>query len=108
MKNTALVKTTSVATFAVRAGAALLGAALVLGVFGGAPLAASAFAVVHGAGNGMITIAAIAPVCTKIDSGTVYHCLLPTLMDGSTMSPNIFSARGTGLTPSSRTWFDSA
>jgi cytochrome c5 len=32
MKNTALVKTTSVATFAVRAGAALLGAALVLGV----------------------------------------------------------------------------
>jgi MFS family permease len=31
--------------------------ALVLGLFGGAPLAASAFAVVHGAGNGMITIA---------------------------------------------------
>ena len=30
MKNTALVKTTSVATFAVRAGAALLGAALVV------------------------------------------------------------------------------
>ena len=31
--------------------------ALVLGLFGGAPLAASVFAVVHGAGNGMITIA---------------------------------------------------
>jgi len=31
--------------------------ALVLGVFGGAPLAASGFAVLHGAGNGMITIA---------------------------------------------------
>jgi len=31
--------------------------ALVLAVFGGAPLAASGFAVLHGAGNGMITIA---------------------------------------------------
>jgi MFS family permease len=31
--------------------------ALVLGTFGGAPLAASGFAVLHGAGNGMITIA---------------------------------------------------
>lgn len=31
--------------------------ALVLGVFGGAPLSASGFAVLHGAGNGMITIA---------------------------------------------------
>jgi hypothetical protein len=28
----------------------------------------------------------------------VYHCLLPTLTDGSTTSPNIFSTRGTGLT----------
>lgn len=31
--------------------------ALVLGIFGGVPLAASGFAVLHGAGNGMITIA---------------------------------------------------
>lgn len=31
--------------------------ALVLGVFGGVPVAASGFAVLHGAGNGMITIA---------------------------------------------------
>ena len=31
--------------------------ALVLGIFGGAPLAASGFSVLHGAGNGMITIA---------------------------------------------------
>jgi len=31
--------------------------ALVLGIFGGSPLAASGFAVLHGAGNGMITIA---------------------------------------------------
>jgi len=31
--------------------------ALVLGIFGGAPLAASGFAMLHGAGNGMITIA---------------------------------------------------
>ena len=31
--------------------------ALVLAIFGGAPLVASVFAVVHGAGNGMITIA---------------------------------------------------
>ncbi len=31
--------------------------ALVLGLFGGLPLAAAAFAVLHGAGNGMITIA---------------------------------------------------
>ena len=31
--------------------------ALVLGVFGGLPLAAAGFAVLHGAGNGMITIA---------------------------------------------------
>lgn len=30
---------------------------LILAIFGGVPLAASAFAVVHGAGNGMITIA---------------------------------------------------
>ena len=37
----------------------------------------------------MITIAAIAPVCTKIDSGTVYHCFVPTWTDGSTTSPNI-------------------
>jgi hypothetical protein len=31
--------------------------AVVLGTFGGAPLAVSGFAVLHGAGNGMITIA---------------------------------------------------
>jgi hypothetical protein len=31
--------------------------ALVLGVFGGVPLAASGFAILYGAGNGMITIA---------------------------------------------------
>lgn len=31
--------------------------ALVLGIFGGVPLAASGFSVLHGAGNGMITIA---------------------------------------------------
>jgi hypothetical protein len=30
---------------------------LVLGAFGGVPLAASGFALLHGAGNGMITIA---------------------------------------------------
>jgi hypothetical protein len=30
-----------------------------------------------------------------IDSGTVYHFWLPTLMDGSTTSPNM--SRGTGL-----------
>src|SRR5207253_10785727 len=33
-------------------------------------------------------------VWTAIDSGTVYHFLEPTLIDGSTMSPNI--SRGTG------------
>src|SRR5215213_6589551 len=43
--------------------------------------------------SGMITTAAITAVCTAIDSGTVYHFWLPTLIDGSTTSPNI--SRGT-------------
>src|SRR5262249_42904091 len=37
-------------------------------------------------------------VCRMIESGTVYHFLLPTLTDGSTTSPNM--SRGTDL-PSS-------
>ena len=36
-------------------------------------------------------------VCTMIDSGTVYHFWLPTLIDGSTTSPNM--SRGTGCSP---------
>jgi hypothetical protein len=47
--------------------------------------------------NGMMTTAAITTVCTTIERGTVYHWLLPTLMDDSTTSPNILSARGTGV-----------
>ena len=46
--------------------------------------------------RGMITSAAMSTVCTTIDSGTVYHFCPPTLIDGSTMSPNI--SRGTART----------
>jgi hypothetical protein len=35
-------------------------------------------------------------VCTRIDSGIVYHFWLPILMLESTTSPNM--SRGTGLT----------
>jgi hypothetical protein len=44
----------------------------------------------------MMMTAPIIAVCTTIDSGTVYHFWLPTLIDGSTTSPNI-SPRGTGF-----------
>ena len=43
--------------------------------------------------SGMITTAARSAVCTTIESGTVYHDRLPTLIDGSTTSPNM--SRGT-------------
>ena len=42
--------------------------------------------------SGMITTAPMIAVCTRIDSGTVYHCWLPTVIDGSTTSPNISRA----------------
>jgi hypothetical protein len=38
-------------------------------------------------------------VWTAIDRGTVYHCLVPTLIEGSTTSPNM--SRGTGLSSES-------
>src|SRR5947208_484663 len=44
--------------------------------------------------SGMMMIAPRTRVCTVIETGTVYHFLLPTLTDGSTMSPNM-SLRGT-------------
>jgi hypothetical protein len=43
----------------------------------------------------MMMTAPMIAVWTMIDSGTVYHFWLPTLIDGSTTSPNI--SRGTGL-----------
>jgi hypothetical protein len=46
--------------------------------------------------RGMMTTAPMTTVCTTTERGTVYYWLLPTLMDGSTTSPNILSARGTG------------
>ncbi|MGE3465286.1 MAG: hypothetical protein AB7I04_25600, partial [Pseudomonadales bacterium] len=47
--------------------------------------------------NGMMTAAPMSAVCAMIDSGTVYQALLPTLIDGSTTSPNM--SRGTGYSP---------
>jgi hypothetical protein len=38
--------------------------------------------------------------CVMIESGTVYHFLVPTLIDGSTTSPNI--SRATGEPPYQR------
>src|SRR5437867_309428 len=43
--------------------------------------------------NGMMTTAPMITVWTMIDSGTVYHFWLPTVMDGLTTSPNM--SRGT-------------
>ena len=39
--------------------------------------------------SGMMITAAMIAVCAMIETGTVYHFLLPTLIDGSTMSPNM-------------------
>jgi hypothetical protein len=49
------------------------------------------------ASRGMMTIAATANVWTAIETGTVYHCRLPTFTDDSTMSPN--RSRGTVYLP---------
>ena len=43
--------------------------------------------------SGMMITAAMIAVCTMIESGTVYHFWLPTLIDGWTTSPNM--SRGT-------------
>src|SRR3954467_14579760 len=45
----------------------------------------------------MMTSANRIAVCTAIESGTVYHFLEPTLIDGSTMSPNMSRATGSLL-----------
>src|SRR5206468_6428011 len=62
---------------------------------GGGGAATNAFIMFGGLGstsaaiNGMMMTAPISTVCTTIDSGTVYHCWLPTLIDGLTTSPNM-------------------
>ena len=43
--------------------------------------------------NGIMTTAAMSTTCTATERGTVYHFCDPTLMDGSTTSPNM--SRGT-------------
>src|SRR6187200_3070101 len=45
--------------------------------------------------RGMMMTARMSTVCTRIDSGTVYHFWPPTLIDGSTTSPNM--SRGTNV-----------
>src|SRR5262245_28499453 len=47
--------------------------------------------------SGMMMIAAKMATCAKIESGTVYHFCDPTLIDGSTTSPNM--SRGTAHPP---------
>src|SRR6266550_3355716 len=49
------------------------------------------------ASNGITINASTAAVCTAIETGTVYHCWLPTLTVGSTISRNI--SFGTGANP---------
>src|SRR5204863_8085070 len=61
--------------------------AIIIGGVGSAPVAIS----------GTMMTAPIRTVCTIIDTGTVYHFWLPTLMDGSTISPNI--SRATACLP---------
>jgi hypothetical protein len=51
------------------------------------------------ASSGMMTSAARTIECVRIESGTVYHFLVPTRMDGFAISPNM--SRGT-LKPPSR------
>ena len=43
--------------------------------------------------NGMMMTAAKSATCARIESGTVYHFCDPSLIDGSTTSPNM--SRGT-------------
>ena len=45
----------------------------------------------------MMTTAPMIAVCTMIDTGTVYHFWLPTVIDGLTTSPNM--SRGTAISP---------
>src|SRR4249920_2246867 len=64
----------------------------------GGAAATNAFIIAGGTGRtsaaikGMMTTATRIPVCTMIESGTVYQLLDPTLIDGSTMSPNMSCA----------------
>jgi hypothetical protein len=50
--------------------------------------------------SGMMMMAPMINVWTMIDSGTVYHFWLPTLIDGSTMSPNMSRGTVSPRTPS--------
>ncbi len=100
MKRTRLLSIAVLAVFALTLGAC--------GGGGGGGGGAAANASIDGgdgstsvAINGMMMTAAKMKTCAATDTGTVYHFWDPSLIDGSTMSPNM--SRGTAHPPNPAT-----